>query len=312
MQNLTPDSYTIMEAYVDVTDGHRLYSQLWGAKRPSERFVYLHGGPGSGCGDDLKRLFDPTRHQVLFFDQRGAGGSSPYGSIDHNTTDELVDDITRVADLYDLGRFTLMGGSWGACLGLLFAVRKGCDRLERMIIFSVFTARRQEFDHLLLGQFRRTYPDLWRRYEETVPAEHRSNPTRYHVERILGGQPESAKESAYLYQSMARALGTLDDRFVAEAFSVYDPTEFDPAPTRIMCFYDSHGMFIKEGEAMGGASRIQVPVTLIQGRYDMICPPITAYELSLKLPNAKLFLTTAGHDRNDRATWDALRVAIGC
>ncbi len=301
---MSPDQFTLKEQMLPVGDGHALYVQLWGNKDAKETIVFLHGGPGSGCSDKHKSIFDPTKHRVIFFDQRGSGKSLPYGSRDHNTTDDLVDDIDTIAKEFGLSTFAITGGSWGSCLALVYAVRNP-KRVTRMVLRGLFTGRKSEIDFLEQGGFKAYYPEVWDTFVRSVPLEHQANPTKYHFGHILGNDPEAAKRSAFAYSELEGNVMGLDDRTYPSDLGTFDPTS-----TILECHYTANGCFLPEDYVMNNAHKLTMPVHLIQGRFDSVCPPITAYELSQKLPNAILHWTTAGHSGNDRANWQTTKALL--
>lgn len=297
---MTPDEFTIQEKFVDVGDGHELYVHEWGNPDAKNPIVFLHGGPGAGISDRHKQRFVPTQHRVIFFDQRGVGKSVPKGSLENNTTPKLVEDIEKIAEDLKLDSFILTGGSWGSCLALLYAL-KHPKRVRAMILSGIFTGRKKEIEYLDNGGFRSFYPELWEKYTKTVPAAYRKNPSKYHYERIFSPNADDAKRSAYAYsESLERPLLNLDDRYTPDKYD-----EFDPDPMKTELHYLANHCFIPENYILNNASRLKMPVWLVQGRYDMVCPPETAYELHKKLPNSKLIWTTAGHG-NDRPNYDVM------
>jgi proline iminopeptidase len=299
---MTPDQYTRKELNLEVGDGHTLYVQDWGSDAvDAPVIVHLHGGPGSGSGDKFKEAYDPAHQRVIFFDQRGCGKSTPYGSLENNTTDDLVQDINKITEALGIDTFTVAGGSWGSTLALVYAIRNP-ERVERMVIRGIFTGRQSEIDFMEQGGFKAFFPEVWEQFAQSVPAEFYSKPRDYHMPRVLGDDQEAAKASAYAYHQLEGSILRLDDRL-----SATDYETFDPVSSKIECHYMHNACFIPEGYIMNNAHKLTMPIYLLQGRYDAICPPITAYELSQKLPNSQLFWTTAGHSGSDRANWDLAR-----
>lgn len=299
---MTPDKYTITEKYIDTKDGHSLYVQLWGSNSPeSKTVIYLHGGPGSGCSDSAKDHFDPTLHKVIFFDQRGSGLSKPYGSLENNTTQHLVDDISLIADSFKIDRFSLVGGSWGSTLALAYAIANP-ERVESMVIRGILTGARDEIEFFEKGNFRSFFPEAWENYVSSVPEEYRSNPADYHQERIVGDDPEIAKQSAYEYSKLEYAVIGLDDRRTPEGYQ-----DFDPTNTIIEVSYMKNLCFMENNYVLNNASKFTMPIWIVQGRYDAICAPSNAYRLHQKLPNSKLIWTIAGHSGSDRANRDVVK-----
>jgi proline iminopeptidase len=301
---MTPDQFTLEERMLDVGDKHRLYVQLWGNKDAKDTILFLHGGPGSGCSDSHKTLFDPSTHKVIFFDQRGCGKSLPYGSLVSNTTDDLVEDINTIAAAFGVKTFAITGGSWGSLLALAYAVRYP-KRVTRMVLRGIFTGRKSEIEFLDKGRFKAFFPDAWETFVASVPKKFQADPGSYHLPRAIGKDSKAAKRSAYQYTLLEVSVIGLDDRHRPEDYKT-----FDPAPTIIECHYMANNCFLPEGYIMDQAHRLTMPVQLVQGRYDMVCPPYTAYELAQKLPNGRLYWTTAGHSGNDRANWDLVKVLL--
>ncbi len=300
---MTPDNYTIQEQQLDVGDGHQLYVHDWGHKEAAQTILFLHGGPGGHCRDSHKRYFDGSRQRVIFFDQRGSGNSTPKGSLNNNTTADLVDDIIKILDNLGLDKVIVMGGSWGSCLALAFGIASP-SRVEAMVLSGIFTGRQSEIDWLNAGHYQTFYPEVWQAYLDKTPPEHHANPTYYHFERILGSNETATKESAYTFNSMDGALMRLDDRYHQESFE-----DFDPTTTIIEAHYFSNGCFMPDGRIMNNAHVLTMPVYIMQSRYDMVCPPINAYGLHKQLPQSELIWTIGGH-ATEHESWNVIRTLL--
>ena len=301
---MTPDTYTIEERMLGVGNGHILYIHDWGNQHAEQTFLFLHGGPGSGCSDSHKMLFDGERDHVIFFDQRGAGRSTPAGSLKANTTQDLIADISAVLGAFKVDSAIAVGGSWGSCLALAYALDNPA-RISAMVLRGIFSGSQTEIDHLDRGQFRNFFPDVWEKLIEQTPAEHRDDPVRFHVSRALGPNAKAAKASAYAYSELESSLLALDDRHKAGDFETYSPTG-----NKVEIHYLANRCFLPDGYILDNAHKLTMPIWLIQGRYDMICPPVTAYKLHKRLPSSQLTFTTAGHTASDRANFDLLRTII--
>lgn len=297
---MTPDEFTITETFVDVGDGHQLYVQDWGNREVQNPIIFLHGGPGGGQHDRYRQRFNPYEQRVIFYDQRGAGRSVPYGSLEHNTTADLVDDIEKVADHLQLDKFILTGGSWGSCLALAYAL-KYPKRVASMALQGIFTGSQAEIDYMDKGGYATFFPDVWEQYLSQTPKSHRANPTAYHFGRILSDNPAAMHESAYIYAALEGSLISLDDRFTPE-----DPAKFDAVPTRTEVHYMANRCFMPDRYILDNAYTLTMPVWIVQGRYDFVCPPQTAYELHKRISNSTLIWTMAGHG-NDRSNYDVMR-----
>lgn len=300
---MTPDAYTISEHMLPVSKDHTLYVQEWGNKNAKTTFMFLHGGPGSGCNDKHKLLFDPNLNRVLFFDQRGAGKSLPSGRLKENSTDHLVKDINKILAIYKIKKVVLVGGSWGSTLALAYAT-KHPRKVQAMVLRGIFTGTQAEIDFLDHGHFRYFYPEAWEEFASSAPTKFQDNPAAYHGPRVLKNTAEG-KKSAYAYNRLEGSIMSLDDRYTPIEFNI-----FEPHGSQIEVFYMQNHCFLPEGYILKNASKLTMPIWLIQGRYDMVCPPITAYNLHKTLPNSKLQWTVAGHSGSDRENFDATKIVI--
>ncbi|HSX04907.1 MAG TPA: alpha/beta fold hydrolase [Candidatus Saccharimonadales bacterium] len=300
---MTPDAHTIQETFLEVGDGHTLYVHDWGNRAAKTPIITLHGGPGSQARDSHKRLYDPARQRVIFFDQRGCGRSLPYGSLEHNTTQQLIEDISKIADHLKIKQFILAGGSWGSCLALAYALEHP-ERVAAMALNGIFTGSQAEIDWLDGGLFRTFYPDVWDRYLAATPKAHHKDPGAYHYQRVMGGDPDAARESGHAYETLEGSVLALDDRFMPSDLATYDPSGI-----RIEMHYMQKRCFMPDRHILDSAHRLTMPIWLVQGRYDMVCPPAAAYELHQKLPNGELVLTTSGH-RPEHETSSVLRTVL--
>ena len=297
---MTPDKYTNRELFLEVGNGHELYIQDWGNSKAKTPILFLHGGPGGGLKEKNKNAFDPEKQRVIFHDQRGCGRSLPHGSLEHNTTADLVEDIEKIAAKLKLDTFILTGGSWGSTLALAYAL-KYPKRVKAMVLHGIFTGSQAEIDWLDQAQFQTFYPEVWERYVAATPEKHRKNPSKYHFETAFGSDEAEAKKSAYAYEHLEGNVIQLDDRPHFSDFETYDPTDI-----RVEMWYLKNRCFMPDRHILDNAHKLTMPAYLIQGRYDMVCPPKTAYELSQKLPNGHLIWAIAGH-KPEHETWNLTR-----
>ncbi len=302
---MTPDIYTISETMLGVGDEHQLYVQDWGNKAAETTFIFLHGGPGSGCNDGHKLHFNPLKNRVVFFDQRGSGKSIPAGELEANTTAHLVQDIETITKKLKLKNFILVGGSWGSTLALAYGLEHP-NKVQAMILRGIFTGSQSEIDFMDKGEFRSFYPDVWDTFAQSVPEEYRDNPAEYHRPRALGKNKKAAKKSAYAYEQLESGIMRLDDRFKASDFE-----EFDPNGTLIEILYLQNRCFLPDNYILQNAHKLAMPIWLVQGRYDVVCPPITAYNLNKALPDSQLIWTLAGHGGGERENFDVTKTIIG-
>lgn len=300
---MTPDKFTNEELMLDVGDGHTLYVHDWGKKDTDTPILFLHGGPGSGCSDGKKNQFFPERQRVIFFDQRGSDRSLPLGSLDKNDTEHQIADIDKILQHFGMEQVVLTGGSWGSALAFFYAIARP-EKVKALVVDGVWTGSKSENDWLDKGQFRTFYPDAWQRYVASVPEKYRENPSEYHFSRILGEDQQAAKASALAYVTLEGAAISLDDRH-----GPIDAELFDPGSIRIEVQYLTNGCFVPDRYVFDNAAKLTMPVYMVQGRYDMVCPPITAHELHGLLPNSELIWTTSGHHA-ERETWNIKRMLL--
>lgn len=303
---MTPDNYTVQELFLEVGNGHRLYIQEWGNSDAQQPVIYLHGGPGAGCKDKQKGLFDPATQHVIFFDQRGCGNSLPYGGLAHNTTEDLMSDINKIADHFSFDTFVITGGSWGSCLALAYAI-KYPKRVRAMALRGIFTGAQAEINYLDQGGFRTTFPEVWERFVADTPKQHRKNPAAYHHARMQSGDPDAARRSACAYSNMEGALLKLDDRFTPV---MPDDPHFDPIPAIIESHFLAKGCFLPDRFIYEHTSQLTMPIWLVQGRYDMICPPDAAYTLHRLIPSSQLSFAIAGHSGGEHEIENLLRIIL--
>lgn len=286
---MTPDKYTIHEHMLPVGHGHTLYVHDWGNKKAKTPIFFLHGGPGGQCKDKYKLPFDPQHQRVIFHDQRGSGKSTPLGRWHHNNTQELAADITKIADFLKIDTFILTGDSWGSCLALYYAI---CEpsRVRALVVGGVFTGSQAEIDWLDNGLFQIHFPDAWERYLEATPKSHRDKPAAFHTAQVLGSDEKSAARSAKAYSELERSVMSLDDSYLP-----LNADDFEPSGMIIEMRYLSKRCFLPDRFILKNAGKLKMPLYIVQGRYDFVCPPQTAYLLSKTAPNAHLTWTVAGH-----------------
>lgn len=298
------DKYTLEEFSLDVGDGHLLYAQLWGSKkRKTTPIISVHGGPGSGSNDSHKTLFDPEVHTVLFYDQRGAGNSTPLGSLESNTTDHLVADIDKLAEKVGFNKFALSGGSWGSTLALTYSI-KNPQKVSALYLRGIFLARKTDISYLDSGEFRKIFPDLWEDYKNSAPKEYKDNPTNYH-KKNMSSTTKQKDSSAFEYAYLEHSLLRLDDRR-----PLVEREKFDAAGTLIERYFMDHECFLPKDYILKNAHKISAPVFIVQGRYDSITPPIGAWELHKKLPSSILQWAISGHSGSDRESWSIMKAFL--
>jgi proline iminopeptidase len=277
---------------LDVGDGHRLYVEQCG--RPDGRpVVVLHGGPGGGCSASMRRYFDPAVYRIVLFDQRGCGRSRPHASIDANTTWHLVADIARIREVLGLDRMILFGGSWGATLALVYAITHPAH-VAHLVLRGVFLMTRAELAWFYGGGAGAFFPDLWARFLAPIPeAEHGDLIAAYNRRLFAGNALEEARLSR-IWANWENALASIH----VDGHASEGPAEYARAFARLENHYFLHGGFLDRDDwIMANRGRIEhLPAHIVQGRYDMICPPQAATRLAQGWPKANLrIVPMAGH-----------------
>lgn len=298
---------------IDVGDGHVLYVEQCG--RPGGvPVVFLHGGPGSGCNPGQRRLFDPARFRVVLFDQRGAGRSTPRRSLRANTTDHLVADIERIRTALGVDRWMVVGGSWGAALAVAYA-EAFPERVTAIVLRAVFLGSAGEVDWAFTGAAPTFRPELWRAFVELLPAAERGDPIKSYGARLEHPDPAVHRPAAQAWYGYERALAELQPKesgLPASLDGTVGGNDTGPNSPYFEWHYVKHRFFLPPGQLLDNAGSLaDIPGIIVQGRYDLLCPPVTACRLAARWPAARLRLVpAAGHDAAEPDIQSALLAAI--
>jgi len=293
---IRPDLHPLRDPFatsmMDMTDGHQLYvDQSGNAKgRP---VVMLHGGPGGGCSASMRRYFDPDIFHAVLFDQRGCGKSTPFASVDNNTTWDLVADIERIRERLGFEKWIVFGGSWGATLALLYA-QTHPNRVDKIVLRGVFTMTQAELDWFYNGGAGQFWPEAWQQFQELIPPAEQADMIKAYALRIFGSDADQCEKYSLAWTRWENTLAVLRSNGKGGTPSA----RYAKAFARIENHYFSNAGFLEvDGQIMRDMHRIQhIPGYIVQGRYDMICPPHTAYRLHKAWPKSDLrMVTTAGH-----------------
>ena len=278
-------------------DGHQIYWELCGNPQ-GKPAVFLHGGPGSGCSPDHRRLFDPERYCVLLFDQRGCGRSTPAASLENNTTWHLVDDMERLRTMLGLERRLVFGGSWGSTLALAYA-QKHPQRVSALVVRGIFTMRRAELQWYYQEGASWLFPDLWEGFVAPIPQAERGDLIAAYRKRLIGSDPHVQIACARAWSLWeGQTIRLLPDQANTDKHS---QDAFSLAFARIENHYFVHGGWMDEGQLIRDAHRLAaIPGVIVQGRYDACTPARTAWDLHRAWPQAEFHLVPdAGHAFNE-------------
>jgi len=277
---------------IDMRDGHRIYVEQCG-NPDGIPVVVLHGGPGGGCSPAMRRYFDPSAFRVILFDQRGCGRSRPHASVIQNTTWHLVNDIEVIRKELGISRWVCFGGSWGATLALIYAITHP-DRVAHMVLRGVFLMTRAELDWFYGGGAGAFFPELWSRFVNAIPQDERGDLIAAYHRRLFSGNVMEETRFGRIWANWENALASIhNDGPLGES-----PAEYARAFARLENHYFQNGGFLEEdGWILREKSRIKhIPATIIQGRYDMICPPVSAWKLAQGWDGCEIRLIPfAGH-----------------
>ncbi|WP_129791800.1 prolyl aminopeptidase [Sphingosinicella sp. CPCC 101087] len=304
MRTLYPRIEPFETGRLDVGDGHCLYWERCGT-RGAKPVVFLHGGPGAGSSADHRRQFDPERYDILLFDQRGCGRSTPHASLEANTTWHLVDDIERLRKLIGHERWMVFGGSWGSTLALAYA-QAHPERVTELVLRGIFTFRQSELDWLYRHGASEIFPDKWEEFLAPIPeTEHDDLVAAYH-RRLTDPDRAVQLPAAKAWSKWeAETVTLLPNRAVIEAHTSDD---FAIAIARIETHYMINKGWIEEGSLITGAAALkEIPAVIVQGRYDCCTPPVTAWDLHKAWPEARLeIVPDGGHLFNEPGVLDGL------
>ncbi len=289
---------------LDVGGGHLLHVEESGHPDGLPVLV-VHGGPGGGASPFMRRFFDPRRWRVILFDQRGCGRSTPHAAVEHNTTADLIADMERIRTHLGIERWMLFGGSWGATLSLLYAEAHP-ERVTRLILRGIFLMTAAELDWFYRGGAARFFPEAWEEFLAPIGKGGIGDPIAAYHALLFGEDPRRADEAALAWTLWESRLAALE----APAQGAV-PLDFARAFARIENHYFIHRGFIEEGQILRDLHRItHIPAHVVQGRYDMICPPRTAWALVKDWPAATLEMVPAGHALTEPAIAAALVEAV--
>lgn len=294
---------------LSVGDGHWIYVEEIG-RRDGVPALFLHGGPGSGAQHSHRHLFDPERHYGVLIDQRGAGRSHPYLSTAANTTADLVHDIETVREHLHIDRWLVVGGSWGSTLALAYA-QQYPERVTGLVLRAVFLGTSEEVRWAFVEGPKRFRPDLYQDFVEFLPEDERSDPLGGYVRRLVGTDAVEKRAAALRWSAYECALSELKP-VATRLPASFCPTAALPPTAIFEAHYIAHDFFLKPGQLLEGARALaDIPGLIIQGRYDLLCPPQAAFALAAGWPRGRVeFAETAGHALSEAGVMESMRAAV--
>ena len=313
MTNVTYNLYPELDIFVNrslkVGDIHEVYYEICG-NPDGEPVVFLHGGPGSGCNPTQRRFFDPAHYKIILIDQRGCGRSKPQGAIVQNTTDDLIADINQIRETLNIKQWHVFGGSWGSTLALAYALAFP-QHVTSLILRGIFLSRTSELNWFL-GDVAHFYPEVWHALTSYLPSEERSNVLNAYRNRIFNDDETVNVPAAQQWNAFENAIMRLIPK---EGSSVEEPNKeqdaIEVARARVQIHYIAHDCFVDGVAMLNDCIKLaHIPTIIVQGRYDMVCPPKSAWELSQAMPHAEFhIIQDAGHSAMEISVTSALIAA---
>jgi len=308
MTTLFPPIEPYNHGWLSVGDGHEIYYEESG--NPSGKpCLFVHGGPGGGASPAARQFFDPEKYRIVLFDQRGCGRSKPHVSIEANTTWHLIDDIELIRETLGIDRWLVFGGSWGSTLSLAYA-QSHPERVTELVLRGIFLLRAQELQWFYQHGASELYPDAWQHYLAPIPDAERHDLISAFHSRLTSEDPEVRLSAARAWSVWEASTSFLiqNEDFMAQL----DEPEAALAMARIECHYFVNGGFFESpNQILEAVDKIRhIPCVIVQGRYDVVCPPTTAWDLHRAWPEADFkLIANAGHSAFDPANAAALIAA---
>lgn len=299
---LFPEISPYHSEMLKVSAVHHIYFEECGNSK-GYPVVFLHGGPGSGCNPTQRRFFDPHFYRIILLDQRGCGRSTPQGCVEDNDTDALVKDIETLKEHLGITEWLVFGGSWGSTLALAYALAHP-KSVTGLILRGIFLSRVSELDWFL-GEVSAFYPEPWEKLLSYLPSNEQDNPLKAYAKRVFSDDQTLAQEAAIHWNAYESNIMTLLPR---EANANTINPEVELARARVQIHYIINKCFVGHRDLLNEVKSIaHIPTTIVQGRYDMVCPPVTAWELKQAMPHAQFeMIADAGHSAMDTSLSSAL------
>lgn len=305
MRDFFPPIEPYNKGMLKVSDIHTLYWEECG--NPQGRpVVFLHGGPGGGIAPDYRRFFDPQAYRIILFDQRGSGQSTPCAEIRENTTWDLIKDIETIREMFKIDKWVVFGGSWGSTLALSYAITHP-SKVKALVLRGIFLCRPSEIKWFYQEGASQIFPDVWDEYLKPIPHNERHDLVAAYYRRLTHENPNIRLEAAKAWSKWEAATSRLIvDQTAIDEFE--DP-EFALSFARIECHYFTNNAFFSTNNwILENVEKIRhIPGVIVQGRYDVVCPARSAWDLHKAWPEAKFtFIADSGHAAAEPGTRSAL------
>lgn len=304
LRSLYPEIEPFETGFLDTGDGHKVYWERVGTKG-AKPAVFLHGGPGGGFSPKHRRLFDPALYDVILFDQRGCGRSTPFASLENNTTWHLVADIERLREMIGAEKWLVFGGSWGSTLALAYA-QTHTERVSELVVRGIYMLTKAELDWYYQFGVSEMFPEKWEGFIAPIPEDERGDMIAAYRKRLVGQDREEQLRCAKAWSIWeGETITLLPEPETSGAF--LDP-DYALAFARIENHYFTHAGWLEEGQLLRDSGRLaDIPGTIVHGRYDMPCPMRYAWLLHKAWPKADFHIIEgAGHAYSEPGILDRL------
>ncbi|MFZ6755825.1 prolyl aminopeptidase [Undibacterium sp. Ji50W] len=307
---MTADTFPLFPAIeanrsgmLKVDDTHTLYWEESGNPQ-GQPVLFLHGGPGAGTSPTHRRFFDPVHYRIVLFDQRGAGKSLPLGEYRDNTTPLLVNDIEKIRVMLGIEQWLVFGGSWGSTLALAYGEAHP-ERCLGFVLRGIFLCTKAEVEWFVNGM-KFFFPEVHQRFAEAVPAEERHDLLTAYTKRLFSDDPAVYIEAARNWSRYEGSCIFLKPQ--PDTIADFESDAICIGLGRLEAHYMLHAAFMREDQLIHDIERIRhLPTVIVQGRYDVVCPPVSAYRLHQAWPEASLqMIADAGHSGSEPGIAEAL------
>lgn len=298
--------------YLQVSELHSIYFEEVG-NPDGQPVVFVHGGPGGGIFPNCRRFFDPKHYRVILFDQRGAGQSKPYSELRENTTQDLIADMELLREYLQIEQWIVFGGSWGSTLSLAYAIEHS-EHVRALVLRGIFLGRTREIEWLYGSNGAACiFPQEYKRFIEFLDPDERETPVHSYYIRLTEGTEEEKLRAAWEWDIWESSISQLMPYAQDWDNSTPDEWQESLAIARIETHYFVNNSFFPDDQYLldGAATLDHIPTTIINGRYDVICPCVTAFELAEVMPHAEIIIVPdTGHSSMERGNSDVLTATM--
>ena len=305
MKNFYPEIEPFHSGFLKVSDLHEIYFEQCGNPK-GQPVIFVHGGPGGGISSDHRRYFDPSHYHIILFDQRGCGQSRPHASLVQNTTWDLVSDMEKIRETLKITKWHVFGGSWGSTLALAYSIRHS-SQVSALILRGIFLCRPSEIRWFYQEGASQIFPDLWEEYLKPIPKEERSHLVAAYHKRLTSTDEKIQLEAARAWSKWEGGTSYLLPK--PSAVEEFDDAHKALAFARIECHYFMNNAFFEtDNWLLENVHKIKgIPGHIVQGRYDVVCPARSAWDLHRAWPESSIeIISDAGHAASEPGIRSAL------